>query len=367
MAVKAQPQPVRRNGRGLRLLGIVILSIVGPLAAVIMGLAIYFTGGRFVATDNAYIKSEKIEVSADISGRVIEVSVRENQLLGKGAPMFRIDPEPFQIALERAQAQLAFARQGLEAMRALYKQKLAELKLAEGDLAFYERQLERQKKLNRRGCASEIKMDEATRNQRNAQDRISTIMQDIAQVSAKLGGGPDIASASHPSVREAQAAHDAAALDLRRTAVPAPVDGVVTNFDLQPGEYITAGRVVFSLVGTGDVWVDANFKEIDLTHMRAGQPATIRVDAYPDDIREAIVASISPATGAEFALLPPQNSTGNWVKVVQRLPVRIKLKNPLSDPPLRAGMSVVVEIDTGHKRAMPDLARAALNWARNLI
>ncbi|MCH8239366.1 MAG: HlyD family secretion protein [Proteobacteria bacterium] len=363
----SKPQPVHPGGRRMRLLGIVILSILGPLAAVIMGLAIYFTGGRFVSTDNAYIKSEKIAVSADISGRVIEVSVRENQLLGKGAPMFRIDPEPFEIALEMAQARLIFARQEIAALRALHKQKLAELKLAEGDLGFYERQLERQKTLSRRGFSSEIKMDEATRNQRNARDRISTVMQDIAQVSAKLGGGPDIATASHPSVREARAARDAAALDLRRTAVPAPVNGVVTNFDLQPGEYIAAGKVVFSLVGTGDVWVDANFKETDLTHVRAGQPATIRVDAYPDEIRKAVVASISPATGAEFALLPPQNSTGNWVKVVQRLPVRIKLENPLSDPPLRAGMSVVVEIDTGHKRAMPDLARAALNWARDLI
>jgi len=362
-----KPQPGRPGGRSARRLGIATLSILGPLAAVILGLTLYFTGGRFVATDNAYIKSEKIAVSADISGRVIEVSVRENQLLGKGAPMFRIDPEPFRIALEKAQAQLAFARQGLEAMRALHKQKLAELKLAEGDLAFYERQFERQKKLSKRGFASATNLDEASRNQRNARDRIATIIQDIAQVTANLGGDPDIATASHPSVREARAVRDAAALDLRRTAIPAPVAGVVTNFDLQPGEYITAGRVVFSLVGSGVVWVDANFKETELTHVRAGQRATIRVDAYPDDIREAVVASISPATGAEFALLPPQNSTGNWVKVVQRLPVRLELKNPHSDPPLRAGMSVVVEIDTGHRRAMPDLARAALNWARNLI
>ncbi len=374
MAVRAKQakpriksQPVRPGGARVRLLGIAIISILGPLAAVILGLAIYFTGGRFVATDNAYIKSEKIAVSADISGRVIEVSVRENQLLSIGAPMFRIDPEPFRIALDKAQARLAFARQEIAALRALHKQKLAELKLAEGDLAFYERQFERQKKLNRRGLASDASLDEAGRNQRNARDRIATTQQDIAQVSAKLGGDPDSTSASHPSIREAQAARDVAALDLRRTAVPAPATGVVTNFDLQPGEYITAGRVVFSLVGSGDVWVDANFKETDLTHVRAGQPATIRIDAYPDQSLEAVVASISPATGAEFALLPPQNSTGNWVKVVQRLPVRLELKNQLPEPPLRAGMSVVVEIDTGHKRAMPDLVRAALNWARNLI
>ncbi|MFQ5626334.1 MAG: efflux RND transporter periplasmic adaptor subunit, partial [Methyloligellaceae bacterium] len=143
--------------------------------------------------------------------------------------------------------------------------------------------------------------------------------------------------------------------------------GIVTNFDLQPGEYIRSGNVVFSLVGAGGVWVHANYKETDLTHVRVGQPATIRVDAYPNSLREAVVSSISPATGAEFALLPPQNATGNWVKVVQRLPVRLELKDPLSDPPLRAGMSVIVEIDTGHQRNLPGFARAALNWAKDLI
>ncbi len=341
--------------------------MLGPLLAVMAGFYIYLAGGRFVSTDNAYIKSEKIAVSADLSGRVIEVSVRENQLLKKGAALFRIDPETFRIAVERAEAKLLFARQEVESLRALRKQKLAELKLAEGDLAFFDRQLGRQKKLNKRGFASGTNLDEASRNQRNARDRIGTIMQDIAQVSAKLGGDPGIDTARHPSVREARAALDAVALDLRRTQVPSPVAGVVTNFDLQPGEYITAGKVIFSIVGAGDVWVDANFKETDLTHVRVGQSATVRVDAYPDHAREAVVASISPATGAEFALLPPQNSTGNWVKVVQRLPVRLRLEKPASDPPLRAGMSVFVEIDTRHKRVLPGLAQAALNWARSLI
>jgi len=360
---ETMPAPARNHRR----LIITLVSMIGPLLAVLTGFYIYLSGGRFVSTDNAYIKSEKIAVSADISGRVVEVLVRENQLLEKGAPLFRIDPEPFRIALDQAEARLLSARQEVESLRALYKQKLAELKLAQGDLSFYERQLGRQKKLNKRGFASGTNLDEASRNRRNARDRISAVMQDIAQVRARLSGDPGIDTARHPSVREAMAVRDAAALDLRRTQVPAPVAGVVTNFDLQPGEYIIAGKVIFSLVGIGDVWVDANFKETDLTHVRVGQNATVRVDAYPDQAREAVVASISPATGAEFALLPPQNSTGNWVKVVQRLPVRLRLENPASEPPLRAGMSVVVEIDTGHKRAVPGLARAALNWARGLI
>ncbi len=367
VSAKTRKTPASAPARNHRRLFVAMASMLGPLLAVLAGFYIYLAGGRFVSTDNAYIKSEKIAVSADISGRVVSVSVRENQLLKKGAPLFRIDPEPFRIAVERAEARLMFARQEVESLRALHKQKLAELKLAQGDLAFYDRQLGRQQKLNKRGFASGTNLDEASRNQRNARDRISAVMQDIAQVSARLGGDPDIDPARHPSVREARAARDAAALDLRRTSVSAPVAGVVTNFDLQPGEFIATGKVVFSLVGTGEVWVDANFKETDLTHVRAGQSATIRVDAYPDTARDAVVASISPATGAEFALLPPQNSTGNWVKVVQRLPVRLKLNNPSSEPPLRAGMSVVVEIDTGYKRSMPGFARSALNWARGLI
>jgi membrane fusion protein (multidrug efflux system) len=259
------------------------------------------------------------------------------------------------------------ARQEIAALRALHKQKLAELKLAEGDVDFYQRQYERQQKLNKRGFASGSNLDSANRNLRNARDRVAAIMQDIAQARAKLGGDPDLPVESQPAVREAQAARDQAALNLRRTDVRAPVAGIVTNFDLQPGEYIEAGRVIFSIVGSAEIWIHANFKETKLTHVRVGQPATIRVDAYPDDIREAVVSSISPATGAEFALLPPQNATGNWVKVVQRVPVRLELKNPRTDPPLRAGMSVIAEIDTGHHRRIPDFTRAALNWARDLI
>jgi membrane fusion protein (multidrug efflux system) len=355
----------KQNGR--RLFGITLLSIAGPMVAMSTGFYIYFTGGRFVETDNAYVKSEKIAVSADISGRVSDVAIRENQVLRQGHLLFSIDPEPFRIKLERTEARLMFARQEIEVLRALYMQKLAEHKQAQGDVDYYVRQYDRQKKLNTRGFASGTNLDTAKRNLRNARDNSSTIMQDIAQTRAKLGGDPDLPISTHPQVREAQAMRDQAALDLRRTEVYAPVDGVVTNFDLQPGEYITAGNPVFSMVGTGEVWVGANFKETDLTYVRVGQRAKIRIDAYPDDIREAVVSSISPATGAVFSLLPPQNATGNWVKVVQRLPVKFTLKNPSREPKLRTGMSVIVEIDTRHKRTLPSFAKAAINWARGLI
>ncbi|MDA7946953.1 MAG: HlyD family secretion protein [Hyphomicrobiaceae bacterium] len=350
-----------------RTLGIALLSVIGPLAATFVGLYIYSAGGRFVSTDNAYIKSEKIAVSADISGRVVNVAIRENQRVEKGALLFRVDPEPFRIALQKTEAQLMLAIQEIEALRAEHKQRLAELTLAEGDIHFYQRQFERQKKLNTRGFASTTNLDTASRNLRNARDKLATIQQDIAQARAKLGGDPNIPTESHPTVLEAQAARDQAALDLRHTEVRAVTSGVITNFELQPGEYIRAGNVVFSLVGDAEVWVQANYKETDLTHVRVGQRANIRIDTYPGVSFTALVTSISPATGAEFALLPPQNATGNWVKVVQRLPVRLQFENSGKGPPLRAGMSVVVDIDTGFQRELPGLAKAALNWARDLI
>ena len=346
---------------------IILLALIGPVAAALVGFYIYFIGGRYVSTDNAYVKSAKIAVSADISGRVVAVSAQENQQLQKGAPLFQIDPEPFRIALEQAEARLMSARHEIEAQRALYKQKLAELKLAEGDVAFYKRQHERQQTLNKRGFASGTNLDTADRNLRNAQDRIGAIMQDIAQARAKLGGDADISVDKQPAVLEAKAQRDKAALDLKHTDVFAPAAGIVTNFDLQPGEYLEAGKVVFSIIGSGEIWVHANYKETKLTDVRVGQKALIHIDAYPNDVREAVVASISPATGAEFALLPPQNATGNWVKVVQRLPVRLELKEPLRDPQLRAGMSVVVEIDTERQRDVPDFAQSAMNWARSLL
>lgn len=350
-----------------RVMSLTLLSAVGPVVAGLVGFYIYFAGGRYVSTDNAYVKSVKIAVSADVSGRVVSVAVKENQVVDTGTELFKIDPEPFRIAHEKAEARLMFARQEIEALRALHKQRLAELKLSEGDVGYYQRQYDRQQKLNEKGFASETNLDSARRNLRKSHDRIRTVMQDIAQARAKLGGDPDIETDAQPAVREAAAVRDQAALDLKRTVVKAPTPGIVTNFDLQSGEHVRSGSVVFSLVGTGNVWIEANFRETDLTHVREGQTATIRVDAYPGDVREAVVASISPATGAEFALLPPQNASGNWVKVVQRLTVRLRLKDGAREPPLRAGMSVIAEIDTGHRRSLPDFAKAALNWAENLI
>lgn len=356
-----------RRRRPLRIAGLILLSLLGPLLAITAGLYIYLVGGRYVSTDNAYLKADKIAVSADVSGRVETVYVRADDHVKPGTLLFRLDQAPFRIALDRAEARLVSARQEIEALRHLYQQKLANLRSAQSDISFYEQQFGRQKALSQKRVASQVNFDTAERNLRNARDQVAMLSQDLAQALAKLGGSLDIAADDHPSVKEARAAVNQARLDLSHTEVHASVAGIVTNFDLQRGEYVKAGDVTFSIVGTDDVWVQANYRETDLANVHPGQSATVRVDAYPGEVFEAYVDSISPATGAEFALLPPQNATGNWVKVVQRLPVRLKLKASPSKRVLRAGMSTVVEIDTDHRRKLGGFANAVMEWARQLM
>ena len=336
------------------------IALIGPLIAVLAGLWIYLAGGRYMSTDNAYVKADKVAVSADISGRVVKVAVAADQRVELGALLFQLDPEPHRIALAKTDAQLAAAIRDAEAAKALYLQRVARMKQVEGDAGFHTQAHDRQRLLSKKGIVSQSGMDVAERNLRNARDQIGIIEQEIAEVRAKLGGSPDAPVETYPSVREAQAQRDQAALDLARTEIKAAVAGFVTNFDLKPGEHVTAGRTVFSLVSADEIWIQANFKETELTHVKPGQTATVHIDTFPDVDRRGTVTSISSATGSEFAVLPPQNATGNWVKVVQRLPVRLKLDPQPGAPPLRAGMSVVVTIDTEHRRQVP-------RWARGLF
>lgn len=357
----AQATPVPRARRYF-VIGLV--GLLGPLVAVLLGVYIYLAGGRYVSTDNAYVKSAKIVVSADVAGRVTEVVVRENQVVSPGDLLFRVDPAPFRIARARARARLLAARQGVEALRAIYGQQVASLTRAKGEVEYHRRQLLRQKSLSRKKLVSGLNLETAVRNLRNAEDQVKVTEQSLAEARAKISGDPEIPAEQHPDVLEAQSLLDQAALELSQTSVRATMRGVVTNFDLQPGEYVKTGDPIFSLVGADNTWVHANYKETELTHVKVGQRATISIDTYPDQEFEATVSGISPATGAEFAVLPPQNATGNWVKVVQRLTVRLRIIEPAgqTDATLRAGMSAIVTIDTGHKRRLTGVFARLTDW-----
>jgi membrane fusion protein (multidrug efflux system) len=326
-----------------------LLMIVLPVVIVIAGGWWYLTSGRYASTDDAYVQSDVVMVSADVAGRVTEVAVHDNQRVKKGDLLFKLDQRPFNIAVERAKAQLASARLQVEGLRATYRQKLSDLKATQDTLAYQQREFDRQQQLAASHVVSQAALDQTRNALDSARQQVSSTQQQIANVLASLGGNPDIATDQHPLVQQMQAQLDQALLDLSHTTITAPLNGMVTKVDKLPvGNYLNAAVPAFSLIATDHVWIEANFKETDLTHMHDGQPATVSVDAYPGDDFRAHVTSISPGTGSEFSVLPPQNATGNWVKVVQRLPVRITIENPDPERPLRAGMSVTAEVDTGY-------------------
>jgi membrane fusion protein (multidrug efflux system) len=337
-----------------------VLLIGVPLAAGAVALHFYARGGRHVETDNAYVKANIIVVTSEVAGRVVEVAVRDNQPVTAGQLLFRIDAAPFEVAIARADAQMAVVRSDLDALRAEYRVTLAETVEAEERIGFLTRQLERQQRLKERGMTRDDAVDEARHNLDAARARLDAVRQRTARVLASLGGDPALPANRHPRFLEAQAARSAAQLDVANTRVTAPAAGVVSNMKLQAGEYVARGVPVFSVIETGDTWIEANFKETQLAGVRVGQAARIVADAYPGVEWRARVSTIAPATGAEFAVLPPQNATGNWVKIVQRVPVLLAIEQTAEQPPLRVGMTVSVSVDTGRSRGLPDfLSRLA--------
>jgi membrane fusion protein, multidrug efflux system len=339
--------PARAWRRRLRL----PLMLLG-LAVVTAGAAyFYLTGGRFEATDDAYVQVARVDISADVGGRVQELAVRDNQAVQKGDVLFRLDDAPFRIAVEEASAQLAAARLQVESLKANYGQRRAELASAQDTLAFQQHELERQQRLLGSGIASQLQVDRVAHARDEARSQVAAVQQQIAAVVADLGGNPNITLDRHPKVQQAQALLDRAKLNLSYTVVTAPSDGIVTRVErLQVGTYVNASTPLFALVSTADTWIEANFKEDQLTHMRVGQRASVQIDSYPGKTFEGRVASVSPGTGSQFSVLPPENATGNWVKVVQRLPVCIELKRVDPAYPLHDGLSVSVSVDTTYQR-----------------
>jgi membrane fusion protein (multidrug efflux system) len=303
------------------------------------------------------VKAHIVAVSAEVAGRVAEVAVRDHQAVSAGQFLFRLDPAPFEVALARARAQLASVRTEIETLRAEHRVALAEGHEAEERIRFLTSQLERQARLRERGMVREDSYEEARHNLEAARARLVAVQERTRRVLVALGGDLKLSPEQHPRVLEAKAAVDAAALDLSRTRVSAPAGGIVSNLKLQPGEHAAAGAALFSLIPAGEVWIEANFKETQLAGVRVGQPVRVVADAYPGVEFRARVRAISPATGAQFALLPPQNASGNWIKIVQRVPVLIDLDpqapQAADGPSLRAGMTVSVSVDTGRSRGLP--------------
>jgi membrane fusion protein (multidrug efflux system) len=341
------PKPGRR--RWLR----PVLFLFLPLALAGGGYG-YVTGGQVMTTDNAYVQADIVGVSTDVSGIVQAILVHENQQVSAGDVLFRLDDQPMRLALTRSEAQIGIVRNELAALQASYRDMQAQIRQAQADVTYYQAEFERQDQLNRNKFASKAAYDQARHQLDVAKQDLASLNQQLAGIAANLGGDPEQPIEQHPRYREAVAARDEAARQLAHAVVKAPIDGIVTNVpSLQVGDYLKAATPAFSLVGTDHLWIEASPKETELTYVRPGQPVTVSVDSYPGETWHGQVESISPASGASFSLLPAQNTSGNWVKVVQRIPMRVRIEPAPDQPPLRVGMSVELAVDTGHARGMP--------------
>jgi membrane fusion protein (multidrug efflux system) len=328
-----------------RLLRPLLLAGV-PCLVVLAALLLWLWGGRYVSTENAYVKADIAQISSEVSGRLLEVHVDDHAEVKAGDLLLTLDDEPFKVALSKAEAELDATREQVHMLTATWREAQSELREAESKVAYWTAQLARQKTLTERGIVASSKFEEVESNATAAEDRVAVMRRRLERVAAQLGGNPARPEHEHPMVRQKRAERERAALDLAHTVIRAPLGGTAVNVRLQRGEQIKAATPLFALVADTRPWVEANFKETELTYVRKGQAAQVVLDIYPEVVWRAEIDSISPATGAEFAVLPPQNASGNWVKVVQRLPVRLRLLPQAGEPPLRAGMTASVRVDT---------------------
>ena len=323
------------------------LWIAAPLAVLGFFGWEYLVASRAVSTDNAYIKADRILIAPQVGGRVVEVAVGQNQVVKKGDLLFRIDPEPLQIAIAQNEAALAYVANSTLASRAKVTGAGSSVQAKRETLAWAQRDLARMQQLASQQLVARKMLDDARHAVEEAKTDLADALASETEANAVLSGSPGTPLQDLPGYRGAMAMLAKAKLDLAHAEVRAPVDGIIGLHDLQVGEYINVGQSAMPLVATAPIWVEANFKETELTKMRVGQKAEIEVDTYPGVKWKAHVASIAPASGAEFSVLPPQNATGNWVKIVQRIPVRLEIDGTdrADAPQLRAGMSAEVKVD----------------------
>ncbi len=354
---KIAAEPRRRLMAGMRRYRRVLLLVVLPLVALIAGLTFYLNGGRYVTTDDAYVGAQKVLITPDISGKIISVAVKEGQQVSTGDTMFQIDPVPFQLALAQARAKLDDAKTNHDNLVANVKLYDQTIDIINSGIAIKQRDVERKSALVKSAAGSQLDLDNSATALVTVQAQLQLIKQQNSTALNQLLGDPDLPLEQFPAYLQAKAARDDAQRNLDLTTVRAPMNGIATQVDqIQLGRFVIAGTPVFSVIDTSKPWVDANPKESDFTYVAVGQPVTIEVDAFPNHLFKGTVGSLSPGTGAQFAILPPQNATGNFVKVVQRVPVRIYFD--IHDKyvrKLKAGMSAYTTIDTGHRRSLAGL------------
>jgi membrane fusion protein, multidrug efflux system len=330
-----------------------------PLA-LIAGAYWYVTGGQVMSTDDAYVEADTVGVSTDVSGIVKEIDVSENQHVDAGQVLYRLDPRQFQIALDNAKANLAQTALTIDAMKVDYARMQSDVAAQQAQVGLDQVTFDRDAELARSDVVSKANYDQARFTLQADQSKLDALRQQAAVQLARLAGDPNIPVTQHPQYLQAKAQVDEAQRQLDDSVVKAPFSGVVTNVpSIAPGKYLAASTTAFYLVDTDHLWIDATPKETELTYVRPGQPVTVTVDTYPNADWHGVVESVSPAAAQQFSLLPAQNTSGNWVKVVQRITMRVRIDTKdKSLPPLRAGMSVEVGVDTGHTRGLPHFLAA---------
>jgi membrane fusion protein, multidrug efflux system len=333
------------------------ILMLGGIAVVIVGVGYYWlTGGRVVSIDDAYVRAAKEVIATDVSGIVAAVPVHEGQRVKTGEVLLRLDPRPFEIALAGATANRNGMVSTLNAMKLDYKRMLRDVEVKQAQMESDQASYDRFAGLVKGGGVTRAEYDNARFLLMADKQAVEALKVTAGVQLARLGGDPEVDVRTMNDYLQAQARVDEAKRQLDHTVIYAPFDGVATQVEtVQPGMYLAAATAAFGLVSTDNVWIEANPKETELTHVKLGDPVHVTVDTYPGRAWKAKVESIAPNSGSEFSVLPAQNTSGNWVKVVQRIPVRIKVEHKDGDPELRAGMSVVADIDTGHHRTWRDL------------